>query len=291
MGNVRVQNRYKGIMFITIAAFCFALMSTLVKCAGELPAIHKSFFRNIVAAVISFIVLKKEKVSLKPEKGHTKYLIMRSVCGTSGIICNYCAIDHLMVPDASMLNKLSPFFVIIFSYLFLKEKVKPYQVLCLVIAFIGALFVIKPGAGVFNVWAIVGTIGGLSAGAAYTFVRILGKRKANGSYIVWFFSTFSSLAALPFLIFNPQTIPLKQMLLLLGAGVASCGGQFAITAAYSHSPAREISIFDYSQIIFATLFSFFILGQVPDRYSFIGYAIICLASLIMFVINKKKTDI
>lgn len=290
MLNFKINKKYKGIMFITLAAFCFALMSTLVKCAGELPGIHKSFFRNIVAAVISFIVLSRKKIPIRPEKGSTRYLVMRSICGTSGIICNYYAIDHLMVPDASMLNKLSPFFVIIFSYFILKEKVKPYQVMCLVIAFIGALFVIKPGASVINIWALVGAFGGLSAGAAYTFVRILGKHKVEGSYIVWFFSTFSSLVAVPFMIFDPRAIPLRQLLLLLGAGLASCGGQFAITAAYSNSPAREISIFDYSQIIFATLFSFFILGEVPDRYSFIGYAIICLASFIMFTINKKNTN-
>ena len=67
---------------------------------------------------------------------------MRSIGGTGGIKCNFYAIDHLVIADASMLNKLSPFFVLIFSYLILKEKVKLYQGRCIIVAFIGSLFVI-----------------------------------------------------------------------------------------------------------------------------------------------------
>ena len=80
------------------------------------------------------------------------------------------------------------------------------------------------------------------------------------------------------------------MLALLGAGLAAAGGQFGITAAYYHAPAKEISIYDYSQIIFATLLGFLLFAEIPDRYSLIGYGLIILASLGNFLYNWKHKD-
>ena len=79
-----------------------------------------------------------------------------------------------------------------------------------------------------------------------------------------------------------------QILMLLGAGLAATGGQFSITAAYCHAPAREISVYDYSQIIFATLLGVLFLGEVPDIYSFIGYIIIVAMAVLMFLYNNHK---
>ena len=92
---------------------------------------------------------------------------------------------------------------------------------------------------------------------------------------------------LPFLIFDYHYMSLTQIGTLLAAGLAAAGGQFTITAAYSCAPAKEISVYDYSQIIFATLLGFFLFGEIPDHYSFIGYGLIVLASLGMFVYNMK----
>ena len=92
---------------------------------------------------------------------------------------------------------------------------------------------------------------------------------------------------LPYLIFDYTPMTGKQLVTLLMAGLFAAGGQFTITAAYTYAPAGKISIFDYSQIIFATLLGFFLFSEIPDCYSFIGYGLIILASLGMFVYNMK----
>ena len=79
-----------------------------------------------------------------------------------------------------------------------------------------------------------------------------------------------------------------QLLMLLGAGLAATGGQFSITAAYFNAPAREISVYDYSQIIFATMLGFVFLGELPDIYSIIGYLIIISMAVLMFLYNNQK---
>ena len=87
------------------------------------------------------------------------------------------------------------------------------------------------------------------------------------------------------LAFEPMST--AQFLCLCGAGVCAAGGQFSITAAYYHAPARDISIYDYSQIIFSTMFGFFFFGQLPDAWSIAGYAIIIAMAVLNFVYTRR----
>lgn len=283
-----MSKKSKGILFITLSAFCFALMNLFVRLSGDLPSMQKSFFRNAVALAFALVVLLRSEEKFQFNRKNLPLLIARSAFGTIGILCNYYAVDHLVLSDASMLNKLSPFFAIIISYLYLKEKVTPFQATAVVTAFIGALCIIKPGFSSLTTGpALLGALGGLGAGAAYTMVRKLSLNGERGPFIVFFFSAFSCLVCLPYLLFSYHAMTLMQLIFLLLAGLSAAGGQFAITAAYANAPAREISVFDYSQIVFAALLGFFFLNQIPDLLSVIGYFIICGTSVAMFFYNQK----
>lgn len=282
-------DKYKGIFYIILAAFGFAFMNLFVKLAGDLPAIEKSFFRNLVAIFFAFVVMKKERIPFVIPKGTGKYIFFRSFFGTIGIFANFYAIGKLYIADASMLNKLSPFFAIIFSYFLLKEKIKPYQLACVVTAFIGALFILRPGFdSVATFPAVIGFIGGMGAGLAYTNVRMASKQGAPGPLIVFCFSVFSCACAIPFIIFDHRPLEWWQLASLLMAGLSATLGQFAITAAYACAPAGELSVYDYTQIVFAALLGMIFLGEVPDIISILGYFIICGAGITMFLIRRKK---
>lgn len=284
-----MSQKNKGILLIIASAFFFALMNMMVRLSGDLPSVEKSFFRNFVAVFFALIALKRAHIPFVIPKGQLKNLLLRSVCGTIGILCNFYAIDHLMLADASILNKLSPFFAILFSFLLLKERIHPFAAGCVLTAFIGSLFIIKPGfASVNSVAALIGLLGGMGAGIAYTYVRILGTHGVRGPLIVLFFSAFSCLVTLPYLLFDFHPMSLAQFGCLLLAGLFASGGQFTITAAYTYAPAGEISIYDYSQIIFSTTLGFLFLGQIPDVLSFVGYGIIIAASVAMFLFNNRR---
>lgn len=283
-----MKKQYKGILYIILSAFCFALMNMFVHLAGELPSVQKSFFRNFVAAIFACIILVKDRVPFRCKKENLKYLLMRSVFGTIGILCNFYAVDQLVLADASMLNKMSPFFAVFFSFLILKEKVTLPQALIVLGAFGGSLFVIKPTiANMDLIPSIIGLFGGIMAGAAYTMVRKLGENKEKGPFIVFFFSAFSCAVTLPWLVFDYHPMTVSQIGILLLAGFAAAGGQFSITAAYCYAPAREISVYDYSQIIFSAVLGFIVFGQIPDMFSWLGYGIICMMAVFMFVYNRK----
>ena len=239
---INMDNRKQGILFIIMAGFFFALMTFFVRISGELPTMEKAFFRNIVAAVIAFITMIRSGVKFRPAKENVIDLFMRSLCGTIGLICNFYAIDKLNIADANILNKLSPFFAIIMSAFILKEKANKAEWLCVVVAFMGALCVIKPSFQMQSVYAMIGMLGGLGAGTAYTFVRKLGKNGVPSPVIVLCFSVFSCIVSVPFMLLNFVPMTAKQLILLLLAGIVDSSVLRKPTQKHLHVKYRYLII-------------------------------------------------
>ncbi len=270
----KMNSHVKGILCIIAAAFGFSLMTFFVRLSGDLPTMQKVFFRNAIAAVIVLIPILRSKEKFYVPKGNRVDILMRCLFGTSGVVANFYAIDRLPISDANMLNKLSPFFAILASIIVVKEIPSKLDILATLIAFIGALFIIRPSGGLEVVPALLGLYGGFGAGVAYTFVRKLGKKGERTNIIVFCFSVFSSLIALPFIILDYHHMEPGQLLCLILAGCSAAIGQFGITSAYKFAPAKEISVFDYTQVIFAAMLGFFFFAEIPETLSFVGYAII-----------------
>ena len=268
------DKRLKGIISIMISAAGFAGMSFFVKLSGKVPVIEKAMFRNAVALVVAYIIMRREGVSFYVEKKNRLPLFLRCFFGTAGLICNFWAIGYLKLGDASILQKMAPFFSIVMSIFILQEKPNLTSIVSVLVALIGAAFVVKPGQGLLGLPALVGLLGGFCAGTAFTFVRKLGTHGVRGAQIVFYFSFISSIALLPICLLQFRPLSAEQLLFLTGAGLCAAVGQIFVTKAYSYAPAKEISVFDYSQVIFSAILGFVILGELPDIYSFIGYALI-----------------
>lgn len=285
-----MSDKKQGILYIICAGFFFACMTFFVRLAGDLPTMQKAFFRNAVAVMIAVIMLARSEGGFQIKRSSWPGLFMRSFFGTVGLICNFYAVDHLNIADANILNKLSPFFAILMSYFILKEKANKVEWLCVVAAFTGALFVVKPSFSMEFVNAMVGVLGGFGAGIAYTFVRKLGKQGERGPVIVMVFSAFSCICTLPFFIFQYEPMSAKQWIILILAGCSAAGGQIFITKAYTKAPAKEISVFDYTQVIFAALLGFVFLGQIPDWMSVVGYVIIIGSAVFKWNYMNRTTN-
>ncbi|MBQ3011790.1 MAG: DMT family transporter [Oscillospiraceae bacterium] len=286
-----VSNRIKGIFCIIAAAMFFSGMSAFVRLAGDLPVFEKAFFRNFVAAIIAAITLKRNHTPLHIGKGNFKFVLARAILGTFGLVANFYAIDRLNLADANMLNKLSPFFAILFSAYLLREQVRPFQIFAVVGAFIGALCIIKPtGENLLLFPALIGLLGGIAAGGAYTCLRRATQGGALGPVIVLFFSCFSCIAVIPLVLADFVLPTPYQLCMLIGCGLCGAGGQFSITTAYSYAPAREIGVYDYSQVIFSAIIGFFLFGQTPDSLSVLGYVLIITMAVLNFVYNRKLHD-
>ena len=287
-----MSSKSKGILFIVLAALSFALMNTCVRLAGDINTFEKAFFRNFVAALITGVIMLRSRVPAKLNRESRLLVLGRVLLGTLGLVCNFYAVSRINLADANMLNKLSPFFAVIFSALLLKEKMSLRQLLIVLGAFAASLLIIKPTpANLQLVPSLVGALGGVAAGGAYTCLRGATTHGAPRTLVVFCFSVFSTLVMLPLALINFTLPSPLQLLWLLLCGVFGACGQFSITAAYTFAPAREIAVYDYSQIIFSALLGFFIFAQLPDALSFLGYTIIILLALINsghIQIGRKK---
>ena len=283
------NNIFKGIFCIIIAGFGFALMSLFVKLSGDLPSIQKGFFRNIIAVFISSIPLIKHWKVINTPRNNTGWLVLisRSVFGTIGLVLNFYAISHISLADSSIIQKLSPFIIIILSYIFFKEEMTRFQVFAIIIAFIGITLIIKPsGNNIISMGALAALLGALCAGIAYTCVRYLGTHNISGEFIIFFFSSLSSLMLLPYLILDYRTMTYFQLLMLLLAGISATIGQYGVTFAYKFAAAKNISVFDYSQVLFSGIFGYMFFGEFPDFQSLIGYVIVISVGIVLVLRSK-----
>ncbi|MCU5745817.1 DMT family transporter [Staphylococcus sp. SQ8-PEA] len=273
--------KVKGIIAILISAVGFSFMSVFFRLAGDLPVFQKSLARNLVAMFIPLFFIYKYKQPLFGKLSSQPLLILRSVLGLTGVLFNIYAIDHMILSDADTLMKLNPFWTILLSLIFLREKIFKYQLIAMIVAIAGMLFVVKPEFSSAMIPSLVGLLSGIFAASAYTCVRALSTKEAPYT-IVFYFSFFSIIVLIPFTIFTFESMSWLQVVYLLGAGLAAAVGQIGITLAYSFAPAKDISIFTYASIIFTALFGFILFGESPDFYSMIGYIIIIGMSYYMF---------
>ena len=122
-------------------------------------------------------------------------------------------------------------------------------------------------------------------------MRRLGLQGVKGPVVVAFFSLFSTIVLLPNLLLNYTPMTPEQFACLLLAGCSAAGGQLSVTAAYQHAPARDISVFDYSQVVYAALFGIFLFGEFPDAWSILGYVIIIGTAFTKWYLVVHRTKI
>lgn len=195
----------------------------------------------------------------------------------------------MMIANSTILTKISPIFTVIFAAIFLKEKIKKIHIISFIIAFIGVILVVKPTGSSYALLPSLAAIlsAFLGAGVA-TCIRTL-RKKENPNTIVFFYAFFSMCLSVPLIIIHFQMPTEYQLIVLLSAGISSTVTQFTLTFAYRFAAAKEISVYNYSSIIFVTLLGYVIWGDMPDKLAFLGYAFIIGGALLLWFVSRKET--
>lgn len=275
----------KGIIYILLSALFFSIMAAFVKSVPDLPLTEKMFFRNLVGLIaVSFTVYRK-RIRLKPQKPALMFL--RSLLGLIGVGLYYAALERLPLANAVILNKLSPFFVMVFAVIFLKEKVNRPQKIALLIAITGALFVVRPNLDYSLLPGIMGLLSAAFAGASYTVIRKLTAYDPP-ILIVFYFCLFSSVVLLPFMAIEGFMVPdITGFVSLLGIGVSALIAQLFMTNAYQYAPASELSIYSYSDIIFSFVIGLVVWFELPDVLAIFGGALIVFGGIVNYMSSRK----
>ena len=188
--------------------------------------------------------------------------------------------------DAAILHRSSPFFVTLFSALFLRERLSFTQIIALFTAALGAVLVVQPRMNSGAIPAVVALLSAAAAGVAYTAISCL-KGKESSACIIFYFSTFSCLSSL--IIGGSHFVRLDSSgyVALLGIGCFAAIGQVLLTMSYKMAKASEVSIFNYSGVVFAGVLGAILFKETLNLISLLGMTLIIVAALLIYFKREK----
>ncbi|WP_207736288.1 DMT family transporter [Fusibacter ferrireducens] len=271
----------RAIIAMLISAFSFSIMGIAVKLAVDVPLYEKVFFRNFITLFLAFYMVRKKGGSYFGHRESRPFLLARSIIGVLGVVTFYYALSEIDVATATTIQKLSQFWVLIFSAIFLNEKIRLKQYLYLLIALIGVIIVSKP-THIGILWpTLVCFASSVFAGIAFTFLSKL-KTYESPSTIVFFFSFFSTVVMIIPMILSFKMITFYELIILLLMGCGALGGQVFMTIAYHEASASDVSIYAYANVFFSAILSMMIWNTLPDIWSVMGILLIIGASYMNF---------
>jgi drug/metabolite transporter (DMT)-like permease len=275
-----------GIFCMLTASLFFAAMGTLAKFSlREVPLIEVVFFRSMVSASILGVILLFQKGSFL---GNRPWLLLgRGLVGFAALMTNFYAVSKIPLGDAAILNSTSPVFVVFLSVLFLDEEISLRVILLSLFSLLGVGFILKPSLSYFNLPALLGLVSGFLAALAYVAIRQL---HATDSFVTmaFYFTGISALFSAP-LTLSHFVFPRPMVWAgLLGVGLTGTFGQLLMTYAYKHEDASVVSPFSYTAVIFSFFFGMFFFGELPDRYTVLGSAIVIASCVALSQIRNRR---
>ena len=272
----------KGALLMILSALGFSAMQiAIAKTAQGIPLFEQLFFRNLFACIAAFVSLRRKNLAAFGKRENRGLLVFRSAAGYAGMIALFYASGHA-AQGVAIINKMSPFVVTVLACLFLKEKFTAYQGVALGLAFGGALLVSNPTFQSHWFPVAVAFLSAVFSGVAYTAIGAL-KNREPPEVIVFFFSLFSTIASGIAMLPQFKVPDARELAWLICIGVFAFVGQIALTQAYVHAPAAQVSIFNYSGILFSMILGNLFLGQVPALSSAAGGVLVFLAGIVILI--------
>jgi drug/metabolite transporter (DMT)-like permease len=281
----------KGIGFMLIASVVSAFSGLSVKVlTQDISSLESVFFRNLFGLIIILYLLYKNPTS--SIKGASLLLFTRGFMGFLGIIAFFYTIETIPLGIAITLNKTSPIFGAIFSFLFIKEELKIHQILALFIGFIGIVFVTKAFSLNIDIDMLVGLFGGFIAGLSYTSIRTL-KKYYDTKEIVLSFSIISFIGSLILLLissfFNIHTMFLQPFVLpntdlwlwIILLGFSGLASQYFMTKAYEYTKTGIVGTIAYSNIPIAIFLGTLLGDKIPDSITIFGILFIITSGILV----------
>lgn len=271
-----------------LSALSFSIMQVFVKwSSAEVGTFEQTFFRNLVSLIIAAGMVRRERLDVVQEMKRGRWALWgRSFFGFLGVLLFFYAAGHARQADVAMLNRASPVFVTLFAGVFLKEKITLTKIASTVLCLTGAYIAMQPSfeSNPFPLLAALGAA--VTAGIAYTMLAYC-KAFVAAPVIILHFSLFSTVcsAVLMLPVFVTPSLPACFMLLMIG--VFAAGGQFLLTYAYRYAPASEVSIYQYSGVVFTAVLSYFAFGEALTGRSVLGGLVILSAIFWVFIYHKR----
>jgi drug/metabolite transporter (DMT)-like permease len=268
----------RGILLMILAILLFTAMDATAKgLIARYPAPQVVWVRFAGQLLLVLVILNRRSLPLLRTQYPWLHLARSSFqFGATGLF--FLSLGHIGLAEATALTDINPVLITLGAAAFLGERLGPRRIAGVAVALVGALIILRPGSGVFSIWALLP----LGAAVCYTgnalLTRYIGPKEPVWTSLLHasIFGTLVAALALPF-VWVPVSGP--DLLLFGLVGVLGTGAQLCIIRSFSTTEAAVVAPFAYLGIVFATGWGIVLFDQWPDRWTVIGALVIVGAGL------------
>ncbi len=269
-----------GALFMISASLLIALVGALVKnVSSSLNNEMIVFLRNLF---VMLCVLPWIRRGNRPSSIRTRCFHLHLLRGFAGLFAMYCffyALSRIPLSAAFLLLSTSPLFIPIIAWIWLREPVAAAVRIAIATGFLGVLFILQPGVGIFDPAALVGLAAGILSAMAMVTIRRMSSTEP-AIRILFYFTLVSALVSIFPLVWAWKTPDPAALLLMALVGLLATAGQYLLTRGYSLAPAAQIGPFTYTNVVFATFIGWVVWGETLNLLAWAGAALICIAGII-----------
>ncbi len=270
---------------MVLATMLFVALDTTAKFLTTLLPVEQVVWARFTFhfALVALLLLPRGMSAFKTTRPALQ--ISRSFFMFGANVCFFFAIKTMALVDASAIVFSGPLFVTALSVPLLGERVGLRRWLAVAVGFMGALVVIRPGTDIFASVAMLPLMAALSFAFYQIFTRKLATFDAPMTTLLYtsVFGAACTSVYMPFVWVAPDALGWTLMLV---AGVFGAGGQLALIQAIRLAPVSTVAPFNYLGLLWASLLGFAFFGDLPDRYTLIGAAIVAASGL--YVLHRER---
>ena len=281
------DNLLRGGGFMLAATLLFSTSDTLAKYITQsVPAVELATIRYAVfVAMAASPLLRHRRTSMRSRRPTLQ--IVRGVGVVGSAVFFVLSLGTLPIAEATALNFITPLLVTVLAVPVLGERVQPLGWVAVMVGFAGMLVVVRPGLGSFHPASLLILLSSLLWSVATLVTRQLAGVDRTGVTLLWTACTglVMLLCVVPFFL-APLTPALAGLCLLVG--VVASAAQWCAVLAYRYARASVLAPLSYSQLVWASLFGFFIFGTVPDHWTMLGATIIAVSGLAVVHLERVR---
>jgi len=281
----RLEHREHIVLGMAAAMGAFFMFSIMVMFAKLLSENHSvieiAFYRNAIASVpFLFMVFALGRREILVLRTKPRLVGLRALLGTVSLTVTFAVYSLMPLADATALLFTSSLFIPILGVIFLRESVGRYRWAAVAIGFAGVVIMAQPSGDVYLLGVAVAMCAALMHAVLQIILRYLGRYESPETVSFYFFivGTFVTALAMPFVAVKPT---LGEIPLLLGVGLSGSAAQWLLSTAFKNAPAAIVTVFNYSGIIWATLFGWLIWNEFPMPTVMAGAAVVIASNILM----------
>jgi drug/metabolite transporter (DMT)-like permease len=264
------------------AHFMFSIMVMLAKILStNHSVIEIAFYRNLIGSLpflfVVFALGRREILTLNTKPS---LVAVRAVLGSVSLVVTFLAFSLMPLADTTALLFTSSLFIPVLGVIVLKESVGHYRWAAVAVGFTGVIIMARPTGDIYVLGIAVAMCAALLHATLQIMLRYLGRYESPETISFYFFAigAIITAAAMPFVAVTPTV---KEIPLLLGVGLSGAAAQWMLSVAYRHAPAAVVTVFNYTSIVWATLFGWMIWNEWPLPAVIAGATIVIASNLLI----------